>query len=64
MFMAGSLTCGHLSAAGLDEATAAAFAALDGNIAEGALGHVFPDLSMLIEHPTARLKESVERFLS
>jgi NAD(P)H dehydrogenase (quinone) len=52
-----------LSVSGLDEATASAFAALDGNIAEGALGEASPDLSRLIGRPTTPLKESVRQFV-
>jgi NAD(P)H dehydrogenase (quinone) len=55
---------GILSASGLDEGTAAAFAAIDGNIAEGDLGEASPDLASLIGRRTTPLKESVEQFVN
>ena len=53
-----------LSAAGLDAGAAAAFAAIDGNIADGDLGDVSQDLARLIGRPTTPLKETVRQFVS
>jgi NAD(P)H dehydrogenase (quinone) len=49
--------------AGLDEGTASFVAALDSNIAEGALAEACPDLSRIIGRPTTPLKESVKTLL-
>jgi NAD(P)H dehydrogenase (quinone) len=52
-----------LTKAGLDEGTAGFVAALDGNIAEGALGDASPDLAKLIGRPTTPLKETVKKLV-
>jgi NAD(P)H dehydrogenase (quinone) len=50
-----------MTKAGMDEGTAGFVAALDGNIAEGALSEVSADLSNLIGRPTTPLKETVKK---
>jgi NAD(P)H dehydrogenase (quinone) len=52
-----------MTGAGLDEGTASFVAALDENIAQGALSEATSDLSTLIGRPTTPLKESVEELL-
>ena len=52
-----------MTGAGLDEGTASFVAALDENIAKGALSEATCDLSTLIGRPTTPLKESVEELL-
>jgi NAD(P)H dehydrogenase (quinone) len=52
-----------MTAAGLDEGTAGFVAALDTNIAEGALADSCDDLTTLIGRPTTPLKETVEELL-
>ena len=52
-----------LQAAGLDEGTAGFVAALDHNIAEGALGEVTGDLRRLIGRPTTPLLEGLREAL-
>jgi NAD(P)H dehydrogenase (quinone) len=53
-----------MTKAGMDEGTAAFVAALDANIAEGALSDACSDLSKLIGRPTTPLRESVKKLLS
>jgi NAD(P)H dehydrogenase (quinone) len=53
-----------LVAAGMDQAVADMFAALDGTIAQGALGVASSDLAELIGRPTTTLAESVREFLA
>jgi NAD(P)H dehydrogenase (quinone) len=48
---------------GMDEGVAGFFAAIDGNIAEGALGDATPELSQLIGRPTTPLKETVKKLV-
>ena len=55
---------GILKDAGLDEGMAGFVAALDGNIADGALSEVTGDLSRLIGRPTSSLKEGLMNALS
>ena len=51
---------GILKGAGLDEGLAGFMAAVDGNIAEGALSEVTGELSKLIGRPTTPLKKGLE----
>jgi NAD(P)H dehydrogenase (quinone) len=53
-----------LKGAGLDEGIVGFVAALDGNIAEGALSEVTGDLSRLIGRPTTSLKEGLKDAVS
>lgn len=55
----GPILIGILKNAGLDEDTAAFTAALDGNIAAGALSETTGELSALIGRPTTPLKEGL-----
>ena len=48
---------------GMDEGLAGFFAAVDGNIAEGCLGEVSPELAQLIGRPTTPLKETVKQIV-
>ena len=50
-----------MTKAGMDEGTAGFFAAVDGNIAEGALSETSGALAKLIGRPTTPLKESVKK---
>ena len=50
-----------MTAAGVDEGVAGFVAALDANIAEGALAEAAPDLSAVIGRPTTSLKETVKK---
>ena len=52
-----------MTEAGVDEGTASFVAALDGNIAEGALSEASLQLSELIGRPTTPMKESVKKAL-
>ncbi len=52
-----------MTAAGLDEGTAGFVAALDGNIAEGALATATDDLATLTGRPTTPLKETVKKLV-
>ncbi|OFW58668.1 MAG: NAD(P)-dependent oxidoreductase [Actinobacteria bacterium RBG_16_64_13] len=52
-----------MTRAGMDEGTAGFFAAVDGNIAEGALSETSGDLAKLIGRPTTPLKESVKKLV-
>jgi NAD(P)H dehydrogenase (quinone) len=52
-----------MTQAGLDEGTAGFVAALDANIAEGALAETTGDLSALLGRPTTPLKETVKEVL-
>ena len=53
-----------LKSAGLDEGMAGFFAALDGNIAEGALSEVTGELSRLIGRPTTSLRKGLKDTVS
>lgn len=53
-----------LKSAGLDEGMAGFFAALDGNIAEGALSEVTGELSRLIGRPTTSLRKGLKDAVS
>lgn len=53
-----------LKGAGLDEGTAGFIAALDGNIAEGALSEVTGELSRLIGRPTTSLRKGLKDAVS
>ncbi len=52
-----------MTAAGLDENVAGFVAALDGNIAEGALADATDDLATLTGRPTTPLKETVKKLV-
>ena len=54
----------NLKSAGLDEGIAGFMAAVDGNIAEGALSEVTGDLSKLIGRPTTPLRKGLEDAVS
>ena len=55
----GTALIDQLKAVGMDEGTAGFVAALDANIAEGALSEVTGDLSKLIGRPTTSLKQGL-----
>lgn len=52
-----------MTAAGVDEGIAGFVAALDGNIAEGALANATDDLATLTGRPTTPLKETVQKLV-